>query len=318
MCALGLFTQKLLAAEVPSEETKTKDPQTNTKLVKPTPDPKNDEADKIITNRMIRASTGSLSRFSMNTALSYSGGSLTNPFAAERPNIANAGDTTSIVGVSGSIIGSLRINPTTRLNLGAGLQMLAPFNDSIKSNDPNAQREFKENRGELDIANPFVSLSKMSNIAGIQSVATLSVSQFTAGNFTDSGYQNEVGLSWNTLYNVGTSGFSVGALMLYSKYIFNNDDPALLRRQTDVVYGILPQAEYVINDRFNLRTIVRSNWYQNTNADRDFVRRPVTQSVGLGISVSRDVFLYPNIQFAYKNLSADNTNIGFTANINMF
>lgn len=251
-------------------------------------------------------------------SLSYSGGSISNPFAADRPNIANAGDTTSIVGITGAFNGSYRINALNRLNLGAGLQMLAPFNKTIDTNDPRAQKEFDENQGELDVSNPFISYTHMNKFFGVQTVATASLTQYTASNLTDVGYQNKAEASLNTMYNVGKTGFSFGALMLYSKYFFDKDDDAFLSSQTDVVFGFLPQAEYVINDTFNLRTIIRSHWYQNTNANRDFTKRPVTQSVGLGISVSRDVFLYPNVQFAYEDLTAENTNIGFSANINMF
>lgn len=279
---------------------------------------KADKADELITNRRFRASNGSLSKFSMNMSLSYNGGSVSKPFAADRPNVANAGDTTSIVDVKGSFNGSYRINALNRLNLGAGLQVLAPFNESIETDNPRAQKEFDENQGELDVANPFISYTHLNKFLGVQTVATIGLTQYTAGNLVDVGYQNAVDGSLNTMYNVGSTGFSFGALMLYSKYFFDKNDEAFLSNQTDVVFGFLPQAEYVINDTFNLRTIIRSHWYQNSNANRDFSRRPVTQSVGLGISVSRDVFLYPNVQFVYEDFQASNTNIGFTANINMF
>jgi hypothetical protein len=278
-----------------------------------------DKADELITNRRFRAQNGSLSRFSMNTSISYSGGSLDKPFAADRPNISNAGDTTSIAGISGSLNGSFRLNKLNRLNLGTGIQMLAPFNSTIDTDDPAAEEEFKENRGVLDIVNPYFSYTHMNKFFGVQTIATLGVREYTASNFRARDYKNDVNFSLNTMYNVGDSGFSFGALFLYTKYLFDKDDRDLREKQNDVVYGFLPQAEYVINDTFNLRTIVRSNWYQNSRADvHDFAQRAVTQSVGLGISVNRDVFLYPNIQFVYRDLQAANTNIGFTANINTF
>jgi hypothetical protein len=278
-----------------------------------------DKADELITNRRFRASNGSLSKFSLNTSISYSGGSLDKPFAADRPNISNAGDTTSIAGISGTLNGSYRLNKLNRLNIGTGIQMLAPFNSTIDTDDPRAQKEFDDNRGKLDITNPYLSYTHMNKFFGVQTVATAGIKEYTASNLRDAGYKNDVSFSLNTMYNVGKTGFSFGALMLYSKFFFDDNDADLRANQNDVVYGFLPQAEYVINDTFNIRTIVRSNWYQNSKADtNDFDQRPVTQSVGLGISVSRNIFLYPNIQFVYKDLQAANTNIGFTANINMF
>jgi len=277
-----------------------------------------DEADAKITNRRFRASNGSLSDFSMNMSLSYSGGSLEKPFAADRPNISNAGDTTSIAGISGTVNGTYRLNTLNRINIGTGIQMLAPFNDEIDTKDPRAQKEFDDNRGELDVTNPYISYTHMNNFFGVQTIGNVGITQYTASNLTDIGYQNSLDLSLNTMYAFKDTGFSIGALMLYTQYYFDDDDAAFQPNQTDIVYGFLPQAEYVINDTFNIRTIVRSNWYQNTKADSDFSQRPLTQSVGLGISVNRDVFLYPNIQFIPNDLQAGNTNIGFTANINMF
>ena len=279
-----------------------------------------DKADELITNRRFRASNGSLSKFSMNMSMSYSGGAINNPFSADRPNISNAGDTTSIAGIGGSLNGSYRLNKLNRINLGAGLQMLAPFHDSINTNDSRAKREFDQNRGNLDVSNPSLSFTHLNKFYGVQTVLTTGLTKFTASNFTDVGYNNSFDLSLNTMYDFGGKDFSIGALVVYNRYFFDSDDEKFLDSQNETVFGVLPQAEYVINDTFNIRTIIRSHWYQNNRADgaSNYTRRPVTQSVGLGISLNRDVFLYPNIQFAYDNLQASNTNVGFTANINMF
>ena len=42
------------------------------------------------------------------------------------------------------------------------------------------------------------------------------------------------------------------------------------------------------------------------------------QSVGIGWVASRDVWIYPNIQFIPDNLDIKNTNVGVSATINMF
>lgn len=279
-----------------------------------------DKADELITNRRFRAQNGSLSNFSMNISISYTGGSLDKPFAADRPNLNNAGNVNSIAGIGGTFNGSYRINKLNRINLGAGMQVLAPFNDTIDTDNPNAQKQFDENRGELEVSNPYLSYTHMNKFFGVQTIITGGVTQFTADAQTVNGYQNSADLSLNTMYDFGGSNFSIGALFVYNKFFYEDrdytDDNEI--NQLGVVWGFLPQAEYVINDTFNLRTIVRSNWYQNTNFDQDFAQRPVTQSIGLGISLNRDIFLYPNIQVMYRNLQASNTNVGFSANINMF
>ncbi len=278
-----------------------------------------DEADQVITNRRFRASNGSLSDLSMNLNLNYQGGSLNRPLAADRPNLNTAGDTASIAGFSGIVTGSYRLNALNRVGFAAGLQMLAPFNDSIDTDSATARREFDENQGELDISDPRISYTHMNKFAGIQTIITTEVLQYTAGNFTNTGYQNKASLLVNTMYAVGDTGFSFGAYTLFERNFFDSTqaDPA---DQLETVFGFLPQAEYIINDTFNLRTIIRSHWYDNSRAVRsgNFRKRPVTQSVGLGISLSRDIFLYPNFQFAWDNVDSKVTNVGLSANINMF
>jgi len=298
-------------------DTKTSESQSKAKVTDVKVENKDDKADEAITNRMMRASNGSLSKFSLNTNVTYQGGSLEKPFAADRPNLLAAGDQIAVAGIDGTFNGSYRLNSLNRLNAGAGLQMLAPFNSTIDTNDPDARGDFDNNRGELDVSNPFLSWTHMNKFKGVQTIVTGTYTFYTAGAITDRGYRDAAGVSVNTMYNVGTSGFSFGALFLYTRNFFDSDRSDLLRLQLEDVYGILPQAEYVINDTFNLRTIVRSNWYQKNRATNDFVKRPVTQSVGLGISINRDIFLYPNIQFAYDDFGADRTNVGFSANINM-
>ena len=282
---------------------------------------KADKADELITNRRFRAQSGSLSSLSINSSLSYSGGSLQRPFAADRPNIVGAGDVAAIAGLGGSINGNYRITKVDRVGVGAGFQMLAPFHSSIDETvDANTRAQFETNKQNLDVADPYISYTRLANFYGVQTVLSAGVTKYTTGNTTDIGYDFSTGLSINTMYDFGGSKFSVGLLALYDRNFFDDDNPAFALRQNETVFGFLPQAEYVINDTFNLRTIVRSHWYQNNRlrpSDK-FTKRPVTQSVRLGISISRDVFLYPNVQFAYDNFRASNTNVGLTANINMF
>lgn len=279
-----------------------------------------DEADQLITNRRFRASNGSLSPLSMNVQVNYLGGSLQNPFSATRPNISNAGDTALIAGLSGTLSGSYRLSKLHRLNLGVGVQMLAPFHSNSGSEDPSINQEFDENARDFDASNPSFSHSYMNNFSGVQTIVTTGVTKYTAGNLTNAGYNAGLDLSVNTMYEFPGTGFSLGMLFVGTRNFFNDDSARLLSRQNETVFGFLPQAEYVINDTFNLRTIVRSHWYQNNREgdSDDFTKRPVTQSLGLGISVSRDVFLYPNIQFAYQELTLANTNVGMQMSMNLF
>lgn len=291
---------------------------TSTTKVETKTEKKIDKADELITNRKMRAETGSLSAYSVSTSFTYSGGSLNKPLAADRPNISAAGDVVSLASMSGDISLSYRINKKNRLGLGAGLSMIAPFNKTIDTNNARAKSSFDKNQGDLDISNPYISYSNINKFFGVQTVFGASLTQITQSSYNDAGYINSVDISMNNMYDFGGSPLSVGFLIAAGKYAF--DDTAMAQEdQTDTYIGFYPQAEYNINDTYNLRTIIRSNVYENSRADlNDYSQHLITQSVGLGISMGRDVFLYPNIQFAYQNLQANNTNIGITANINLF
>jgi hypothetical protein len=68
-----------------------------------------------------------------------------------------------------------------------------------------------------------------------------------------------------------------------------------------------------------LRTVFGWQVYQQTRRDDTwtFEKRKVYQSLGTGISVTRDIFLYPNIQFIPSDIRSDRTNIGLSAYINL-
>jgi hypothetical protein len=279
-----------------------------------------DEADQVITNRMMRASTGSLSNWSITSSWGYSAGSIEKPLEAERPNLTEGGDIVAIQSLNADVGVSYRLNPLNRLTFGVGLNSIAPFNNSINTNNPNAQKEFDDNQGRVDINNPNVAYTHLFKVMGLQGWVSFSGLKYTTGAMVDRGYDYYAQGAMSTMYEFGKSGFSAGVYAQARRNFFNKSDDILLGRQAESIIALLPQAEYVINDTFNLRTIIRPWWYQNTRAQTadDYTRYNFTQSAGLGISVTRDVFLYPNIQWEPENMTAERTNIGLSANINLF
>jgi hypothetical protein len=279
-----------------------------------------DKADEVITNRMMRASTGSLSNWSISTAWSYSAGSIEKPLEAERPNLTAAGDNVATQSMSADVGVSYRINPLNRVTFGVGLNSVAPFNKTINTDSPAAQKEFDENQGRIDVNNPNVSYTRLFKALGVQGWVSATALKYTVGALTDRGYDYYGQVATSTMYEFGKSGFSVGMYGLVRQNFFDKDDESLKARQQLYQVALLPQAEYVINDRLNFRTIIRPWWYQNTRAQKssEWTTYNFTQSAGIGISVTRNVFLYPNIQWEPENIRADRTNVGLSANINLF
>lgn len=281
----------------------------------------NDEADQVITNKKLRADTGSLSKWSISTSLGYSGGSLEKPAAAVRPNIRNGLGTPALANVAGGVGIKYRTSALTSLKLGVGLKMTTPFQDKTDSKDAGIQEEFKRNDDKVDVDNPNLAFTKLAKLGTVQSVSMLTATAYTGQFFRDRGYQTDLTAQQIFIKEIGTSGVSLGMLLAASMATFDKNDAASKNRQGDYSLGAYPFAEYVINDRFNLRTISGVWNYEHLRADASFWRlskNPIYQSVGLGISITRDIYLYPNIQFLPENIRSDLTNVALSTSINVF
>jgi hypothetical protein len=287
-----------------------------------------DEADQIITNPRLRASEGSLSAWSISSSLNYSAGPLDSPFSPTRPNINGASDVALLQNLSGEIGVIHRFTKTDRIGLKTGLQMAAPFHQTIDSGDTRVVDEFHRTQGKLDFQNPALTYSKIFKLSRVQNVAKFTGGKYTQSALTNRGHQYSAEASINSMYAINNSGLSVGGLLSVSKNFFNADTTtdskgrtkSLRDRQAEMIFALYPQLEYTFNDTFNFRTVVRA-WVYEERRDRKFdklIKRNLTQSVGIGISLTRDFFLYPNIQFAPDRLQSKNTNIGLSANINLF
>lgn len=305
--SFSLFAQEetKVEAEVKTEKTATE----------------SDQADEVITNRRFRASQGSLSNWSFNSSWTYNGGSIDKPIGSSRPNVTGANDIALVQNLSASLGVSYRASTYDRFFLGVGLQVASPFSSDADENFSAAgRREFERTQGNVDLNNPVLSYSRIMKIYGVQTILGTSMTYYTQDALTDAGYQTYNDVTLNTMYDFGGSKFSLGMLFSAGIYSHDKDDPALANSQTEYVFYAMPQAEFVINDTFNVRTILRPYWYQKSRAQSfsNWNRLELTQSLGVGISLTRDIFLYPNIQFAPDNIRADRTNVGLSANINLF
>ena len=280
--------------------------------VKPAPQP--DEADQLITNRQLRASSGSLSKFSMNMTWSYSAGAIDAPFSISRPNITAAGDTAALQSLAGDVGLRYRISAKDSVNLSVGLSMIAPFHYSIETNNELLRKEYDQNAHVLTANDPTLTFRHLDKLWGIQSVSQASAGLYTAAFRRNAGFQSGFVLTQTFMYEVGKSGLSVGSVFQGTLNTFDGNVDTSER--PGFILGFYPSVEYIISDRLNLRTI-SGVWVNEFRRNGTSFNRIVYQSVGLGISVTRDVFLYPNIQFLPGDLRADKTNLGFTANINV-
>lgn len=283
------------------------------------------DADEVITNKKMRAEAGSKSKWSIGATLSYSGATVEAPLKPIRPNIAGGKGMSTVAALGGSVGIGYKMTSTDRLSLDTGVRWVTPL-------EAQTPKKFSGNR--YDVSDPSISYTKLYKWSGIQSVLSLGPTLTTASDSRKWGYQYGFGIGQNNIYDVGTTGLSVG---LYMGAGFNTFDkknelvpvngemvPAI-QYQSDYSIGLSPFVEYVINDTFNLRTVFNYASFEHARAEGNMwklAKNRDTQSVGLGISVTRDIFLYPNIQFAPENITkifrADETNVAITSNLNVF
>jgi hypothetical protein len=251
----------------------------------------------------------------VSTALNYSGGSIAKPLAEDRPNIAGSAGTTKKASLQGDIGIKRNLSAAQSLSLGFGVRWIAPLTAGSPSN-------YKGDRA--DASNPSLSYQYLYKFAGIQSAFVMGPTLITNSDWRKVGYLASFGASQAMIYEVGHSGLSLGLYLAASATGFDKDGADLRGDQSNYSAGIDPFMEYQINDKINLRTVFNTwnyDHYRNRSKFSEittFTHNAWTQSVGVGFAVTRDIFLYPNLQFTPENIRADVTNVALNTNINIF
>lgn len=275
-----------------------------------------DDVDNVITNRKLRAETGSKNKYSFSTALSYNGGTIKNPGSDTRPNIASTAFVPLKPALAGTIGAKYKISALQSVSADVGVRIYRPFHKDPKQN-------FAE---RTTIADPSISYQVVYQAAGIQNVTSFGIGYTTDSQYRAIGQVGSMALSQTAIYDFGGSRWSVGLAGEIGYVAFDKDKneldadgTPLGAMQSDYYVAAYPFAEVTITDKLNLRTVFRP-WIFEHNRAKNFGeidRAPYTQSVGVGISVTRDIYLYPNVQFAPLNLQADRTNVGMSLNLNI-
>jgi len=319
-CVFVIFSTSLFAVE---ENSKRIDP-TKVDLIKSTELDKasvvqkteQDEADLLITNRRLRADSGSLSLWSVSTSFTYQGGSLSRPKDAQRPNIVKGADALTLQNLTGDVGVKYRLTKLFSLTMSTGVFMTTPFHSTIKTTEKKLQKNFDENHQKMTVNDPLLKATYVNRFFNIQSVTNAKLTLVTNNQQKLDGYQWSYYLSENVMRQLAGTKFSYGANFAIQTYSFSRRNNTL----TDRVLGFYPAVEYEINEKLNFRTAFGTFVYQHLSGDEanTYEKRKVYQSIGLGILLGRDVFLYPNIQYIPSDIRSDQTNIALSTNINFF
>lgn len=277
-----------------------------------------EDADDILTNNKLRAETGSKSRYSIATVFNYDGGSLNKPLAADRPNIQAVTGDTAFADLNGQINAKYNITQKDSILLGGGLRWVAPIQGTRPTGYPGQM---------FDVFDPSVNYQRIYKIGAIQSYFQFGPTFYTRTNLTDEGYIANMNIYNVNAYDIGKTRFtvglesSVGAGLYRPPVAFNGMTADDVRDdESDYNFFLYPYLEYKFTDKINFRTVSFLLSYEHTRLHSmdTWHKDKVIQSAGLGFSVTRDIFLYPNVQFVPDQLRPEDTNVGLEADINVF
>lgn len=270
---------------------------------------KQDDIDSKITNAKLRAESGSKSKHSASMVLNYAGGTIDNPMAYNRPNINGAAATSTLTSLAGDVKYRYRISPEDSISAGVGILMRTPGYD------------LQDNHSALkkyNASEPFISYTKAFKAGNFQNVLSLGFTYYTNPEYVLRD-KNRASLNFTHtgLTEIGTSGWQLGLVTSLTYYNYSDVAAAGLESQQEYNVGLFPIAEYVFNDRYNFRTVFRGSTYYSMRSDSmSFAKVEPTQSMGLGIAATRDLFFYPNVQWTWHDPRGEKTNVAVSATMN--
>lgn len=290
-------------------------------------DEKENDSDNEITDARLRAQLGSKSRWSLKSSLAYSGGSVERPFDAIRPNYRASADIESMTSLSGDLGLNFRFTDKDNIGIGTGLTVVDPFHGDISKPVVDPRYDKADSIARYQFSTPFINWTRGYRLWDTQMVSSATYSHATDSDSLKAKTFGSFSFSQTILKNFGTSGWNGGASISVGKYFYTGDveDPNTLKKmaagafmRTDVSSGLFPFIQYQFNDRYSFRTIFGYFQFVKYETLEEPIQVEPYQSVGLGISITRDIYIYPNVQFTPKDIRADRTNVALSTNINLF
>ena len=269
--------------------------------------PERKNIDEEITNAKLRATTGSKKLWSFGSSFSYAGGAITNPGSTERPQLNDGLVALDPTKLSGQLSIKYRMTDHDNLNIGFGVDYTPEYTNNKTTGTKTSAK--------ANASTPYVSYGRVFKAGEVQNVFDAGISKYTADeDVNDSKLNYAVSLSHTVMTSLGTSKAEVGFNTFFNQDIFSE------QTGNNVIYsfGLFPIFEYAITDAVSFRTVSRWLLWNVANNARDEAKLAgQTQSMGVGFAVTRDIYLYPNMQWRWSALTADKTTVGLSANINL-
>ncbi len=278
--------------------------------------------DQEITNAKMRAELGANKKYSFQGALGYSGGTVERPFSEVRPAIRNGlTSTPAPAAISGTVSGKYKINANNSLSLNTGVKIITPFHGSYANNkmENPVKTSAKKEVDRFAVADPSLSYTHARKIGDLQSISSVESSFYTSSFLVDDlGAIGSIDLSQTIAGDF--SGWTAGAYVGISKTFYKSDLTVAQKGAESLVSMYMsPFAEYAFNDNYSFRTVMNYfSWDIAANGGQgSATAENPQQSMGLGMAITRDIYVYPNVQFMPFNVRSDLTNVALSTTINL-
>ncbi len=271
--------------------------------------------DRRITDIELKAQAGSLSRYSLKFDLSYSGPPVDNLSNPEMPNPDNRARPNR-TGLGGYMGGRYRLSSQEALNLSTGLKWFTPYHQIAGE-----RVEKRPTDKDYEIANPQLSYDRTYAWIATQFRSSLKVGLTTSDYYQDRGQEWSVGFAQSAKYTVLGSRFVLGGVVDFDLYNFSRDyNPETDGRISNYVLSMIPSLEYKLSDTVYLRTSV-AYVFNNFRLRQDWWlwdENLVSQRVGLGWAITRDIYFSPYLNFFPERPAIRTTSMSFSTVYSIF
>lgn len=249
-------------------------------------------------NTYLDTRAGSLSPWSLQFLMNYSGASLETPFSSEAPNPAQ--DLVAPrVQLGGSVALRYRASPSLSYGLGTGLQADTPFHGAQNSS----------------LSNPLLDISWFDKSKNL--FVSSSILLYTDPVYRNYFYHSNFALSISTHQQfLNWPQWGWGAQLGLARNFFDSNQGY----QLESSIGVYPSLDYQMSDALSLRSVLTLGSYQ-TITSAEWKPSKLSQTLGLGWIPQRDIFLYSYILFypsPLAELNSKESSIGFSLTLNVF
>jgi hypothetical protein len=262
------------------------------------------EQSEKITDMELNAQTGSLSRYSMQAYLGYSGPAINNLTSTDQPNPLNK-RVPSQTDVSGSVGVRYRMSSDDSIYASTGIEGYF---------QPNGQKN-------PDLENPAIEYDHSYKVGAVQMVTGVEAVKSTMSYYVGEGETAGAELKQFMKWNVPNSRFILGTELEAEEWFYDRDyRHSDGKGITDTIFNLIPSVEYRILHNLNFNTSYSTGWthYRGTEATNTYSGYPGSWWVGIGYGITRDIYIKPYISFYPQAMTWSNTAVALTTYISVF